>query len=183
MKIQATPLPDLKLVETTPHNDARGAFARWFCEYELSQLIGSRRIVQINHSLTVAVGAVRGLHFQFPPHAEMKMVRCMKGRVWDVAVDLRRGSSTFLHWHAEELSPDNRRMMVIPEGFAHGFQVMEPKTELLYLHTSPYSPNAEGGLRFDDPAVGIAWPLPTTDVSARDGLHPLIDSSFQGLTS
>lgn len=181
MNILATPIPDLTVIETVPHVDARGAFGRLYCEKELSRIIGQRHIVQINHSRTAAVGAVRGLHFQYPPHAEMKLVRCLKGRVWDVAIDLRKMSPTFLRWHAQELTPANTRMMVIPEGFAHGFQVIEPDSELLYLHTAFYTPGAEGGLRYDDPELGISWPLKVTDLSERDASHPIIDSNFQGM--
>ena len=182
MNILATNIPDLRVVETKLHTDVRGGFARLYCAQELTQVVGHRPIVQINHSQTAAVGAVRGLHFQYPPHAEMKLVRCIKGRVWDVAIDLRRSSPTFLQWHAEELTPTNARMMVIPEGFAHGFQVIEPGSELLYLHTAFYAPQAEGGLRFDDPLLGISWPLTVSDLSERDSSHPYIDSNFQGLT-
>lgn len=182
MKVIATPLLGLKVVETTPFQDSRGAFARWFCERELAEIMGNRRIVQINHSRTVAIGAVRGLHFQKPPHAEMKLVRCIKGRVWDVAVDVRQGSPTYLKWRAEELTPENARMMAIPEGFAHGFQVLEPESELLYLHTAFYETKSEGALRLDDPALGISWPLPVADVSERDQSHPLIDQTFVGLS-
>lgn len=181
MNILTTPIPNLMLIETAQHVDARGAFSRLYCERELTDLIGQRRIVQINHSRTVQVGAVRGFHFQRPPHAEMKLVRCLKGRVWDVAIDLRPDSPTFLCWHAEELTPGNTRMMVIPEGFAHGFQVMEPESELLYLHTALYAPDAEGGLRHDDPRLGIDWPLAVTDLSPRDAGHAFIDSNFQGI--
>ena len=176
-----TRIPGLVVVETTPHIDNRGAFARLYCERELAGFIGSRRIVQINHSRTSAIGTVRGLHYQRPPHVEMKLVRCLKGGVWDVAVDLRHDSPTFLHWHAEELTPANSRMMVIPEGFAHGFQVIEPDSELLYLHTAFYEPEAEGGLRHDDPSLAINWPLAVTDLSARDASHPLIDFNFFGI--
>ena len=181
VKILPTAIPDLVIVETAPHSDARGAFVRLYCEDELQALIGNRRIVQINHSRTAAVGAVRGLHFQNPPHAEMKLVRCLKGRVWDVALDLRRDSPTFLCWHGEELTPANLRMMVIPEGFAHGFQVLEPDSEMLYLHTAFYAPGAEGGLRYDDPTLGIAWPLAATELSTWDALHPLIQANFEGI--
>ena len=132
MNVLPTPIPGLMTADATLHVDSRGAFARPYCERQLGELIGQRSIVQINHSRTRAVGAVRGLHFQHPPHAEMKLVRCLKGRVWDVAVDLRAHSPSFLHWHAEELTPENGRMMIMPEGFAHGFQVIEP-AELLYL--------------------------------------------------
>ncbi len=181
MKIHTTPLSGLMVVDTAPHSDARGSFSRLFCSQELEALLGARHIVQINHSRTAQVGAVRGLHFQHPLHAEMKLVRCLKGRVWDVAVDLRQGSPTFLRWHAEELSPGSTRMMVIPEGFAHGFQVLEPDSELLYLHTACYAPAAEGGLRHDDPRLAITWPLPIADLSARDQSHPHLAAGFVGL--
>lgn len=177
-----TPLADLKIVRSTAHHDARGAFIRLFCAREIESLLGPRRIAQINQSTTNRVGAVRGMHFQRAPHAEMKMVRCLRGRAWDVAVDLRPESPTFLEWHAQELTPDNATMMAIPEGFAHGFQALEPETELLYLHTAFYEPSSEGGLRHDDPRLGIAWPLPPKDLSPRDLSHPLLDDSFAGVT-
>lgn len=181
MRVLLTAIQGLKVVESTTFVDARGAFSRLYCEKELAPLVDQRRIVQVNHSRTVTVGAVRGLHFQNPPHGEMKMVRCLKGRVWDVAVDIRKGSETYLHWHAEELTPANGKMMVIPEGCAHGFQVLEPESELLYLHTSFYTPEAEGALRYDDPSVGINWPLTVTDISPRDLQHPLINENFVGI--
>lgn len=145
--------------------------------------MGGRHIKQINHSRTRTVGAVRGLHFQYPPHAEMKLVRCIKGRVWDVAVDLRAGSATFLRWHAEELAPENARMLVIPEGCAHGFQVLERDSELLYLHTARYVPQVEGGLSCQDPRLGIAWPLPVTDLSRRDSNHAPLTFDFPGVAT
>ena len=113
----------------------------------------------------------------------MKLIRCLRGRVWDVAVDLRAGSPTFLHWHAEELAGGDARMVVIPEGFAHGFQTLEAESELLYLHTAAYHQPAEGGLRYDDPRLAIAWPLPPHDLSRRDVSHPLLDDDFTGITS
>jgi dTDP-4-dehydrorhamnose 3,5-epimerase len=122
------------------------------------------------------------MHFQRAPHAEMKMVRCIKGRVWDVAVDLRPQSATYKQWFAQELSNQNANMMVIPEGFAHGFQVLEEGSELLYLHTAIYSSECEDGLRFDDPEIGITWPLPVTEISERDLNHAYIDSSFRGVS-
>lgn len=182
MKIHSTPLAGLTVAETISHTDARGAFSRLFCDKELAPLISTRQIVQINYSRTNAMGAIRGLHFQHPPYAEMKLVRCLKGRVWDVAVDLRQNSPTFLDWHAEELTPANARMMVIPEGFGHGFQVLEPESELLYLHTSHYTPVAEEGLRYDDPHIRIDWPLRVTELSERDAKHSLIDANFQGIS-
>ena len=176
MEITPTTIPGVLIAETRLQVDHRGVFARLYCESELAGIIGNRHIVQINHSRTAAVGAIRGMHFQHPPHAEMKLVRCLKGRVWDVAVDLRADSPTFLKWHAEELTPENARMLVIPHGCAHGFQVLEPESELLYLHTACYAPEAEGGVRHDDPQLGIAWPL-------RDRGHPLVGPDFSGLAS
>jgi dTDP-4-dehydrorhamnose 3,5-epimerase len=181
VKIHQTPVPDLKVVETELHNDERGFFTRLFCRDELSEVVGGRQIVQINQSKTRTVGAVRGMHFQHEPHAEMKLVRCIKGKVWDVAVDLRAGSATFLKWHAEELSAENAHMMVMPEGFAHGFQVLEENSELLYLHTAVYTPSAEGAVRPTDPRLLIAWPLAPQDLSDRDRNHPLLTSDFTGL--
>lgn len=178
MKLTPTPLPGVMVATSCPHTDPRGSFARLFCERELAGVLEGRRIVQVNYSCTVVVGAVRGMHFQRPPHAEMKLVRCLRGRVWDVAVDLRADSPAFLRWYAEELTPDSQRTLVIPEGCAHGFQVLEPNSELLYLHTACYAPEAEGGVRHDDAKLRIRWPLQVTDVSPRDLSHPLIDDQF-----
>jgi dTDP-4-dehydrorhamnose 3,5-epimerase len=181
MRITQTALAGVAVVETPRASDHRGDFARLFCEEELRPVIGARRIVQINQSRTVEAGAVRGMHFQRPPHAEMKLVRCIRGKVWDVAVDLRAGSPTFLEWHAEELSAENARMLVIPEGVAHGFQVLERDSQLLYLHTASYRPEAEGGIRHDDPRLAIAWPLRVTDLSQRDASHAPIAGDFAGI--
>jgi dTDP-4-dehydrorhamnose 3,5-epimerase len=182
MRFHATPISGLFVAETTPFTDERGSFARLFCDQELAEIFGDRKVTQINQSITRSVGAIRGLHFQTAPHAEMKLVRCLEGRVWDVAVDLRKDSPTFLQWHAEELSPSDMKMMVIPEGFAHGFQTLEPNSRLLYLHTASYAPSAEGGVRFDDPMVDIAWPRDPVDLSSRDALHPLLKSGFEGIS-
>ncbi|MCX7628595.1 MAG: dTDP-4-dehydrorhamnose 3,5-epimerase [Methylophilaceae bacterium] len=181
MNVTSTPINGLMVIETTPHTDARGTFARLYCERELAEVIGSRRIVQINHSRTTQVGTVRGMHFQHPPHAEMKLVRCLKGRVWDVAVDLRAGSPTFLQWHAVELTPANARMLVIPEGCAHGFQALEAESEMLYLHTAFYAPEYEDGVSYKDPRIGIDWPLPVTDLSPRDAAFAPIAQDFIGI--
>lgn len=181
MKIVPTPIAGVLQVENTVRTDTRGAFARLYCENSLASVIGHRRIVQINHSQTAGRGTVRGMHFQHPPHAEMKLVRCIRGRVWDVALDLRAGSPTFLCWHAQELSADNARMLVIPEGCAHGFQTLEDGSELLYLHTALYAPEAEGGVCHDDPALNISWPLPAINISTRDAGHPRLSQEFFGL--
>jgi dTDP-4-dehydrorhamnose 3,5-epimerase len=179
LTLRPLPLPGLAVIETAAFEDHRGSFARLFCASELAGL-GLNPIVQINHSLTRAPGAVRGLHFQRPPKSEAKLVRCLRGRVLDVAVDLRAGSPTYLQWHAVELSAANRLAFYLPRGFAHGFQTLEPDCELLYVHDECYSPEHEGGLRHDDPALGIHWPLPVADLSARDAAHPLLSSLDSG---
>jgi dTDP-4-dehydrorhamnose 3,5-epimerase len=181
MKILNTPIAGVNIIESAAVSDQRGSFMRLFCISELAPVLGERSIVQINHSFTSQRGAVRGMHFQNSPHAEMKLVRCLRGKVRDVALDLRAGSPTFLKWHAEELSAENGRMLTIPEGCAHGFQALEPDSELLYLHTQFYAPSAEGGIRYDDPLCSILWPLPVTEISARDASYTLLDKTFCGI--
>jgi dTDP-4-dehydrorhamnose 3,5-epimerase len=182
MKITATGIGDVVVIEHTPCSDDRGRFTRLFCSGELASVLGSRHIVQINQSQTLELGAVRGLHYQRSPHAEMKFITCLKGRVWDVAVDLRSGSKSFLRWHAEELNALHSRMIVIPEGCAHGFQALEADSELLYLHTAPYHAPSEGGVQPSDPRLRVPWPLPIVDLSERDRTHPLLSPDFAGLT-
>lgn len=177
-----TILNDLFVVQRKAIEDDRGFFSRFYCAEEFAQAGIKKPIAQINHTLTRKKGAVRGLHFQHAPHAEMKLVSCLKGEVWDVAVDLRRGSPTFLQWHAEVLSSANRKSLLIPEGFAHGFQALTEDCELIYLHTSAYQPTSEGALNATDPKLGIAWPLAITEISDRDRNHKLIEQSFQGIT-
>lgn len=181
MELSPTPIAGVYEATTTTLGDNRGVFARLFCADELAAAHGGRPIVQINQSITRAVGAIRGLHYQHPPHAEAKWVRCLQGRVFDVAVDLRRGSPTFRRWHAVELDGERRNALFVPEGCAHGFQVLTPDSALLYLHTAAYAPGAEGGVRWNDPAIGVDWPLPAQDMSARDAAHPLLDDAFEGI--
>lgn len=183
LSVRDTPIAGVHVVTGAPSQDARGSFMRLFCEADLAPLMGGLRIVQVNHSRTRDVGAIRGMHFQRPPHAETKFVRCLRGRVWDVAVDLRAGSPTFLRWFAHALSAEGGDMMVIPQGCAHGFQVLEADSELLYLHTNAYEPTAEGGLRWDEPRVGIRWPLPVGAVSPRDASHAHLGDDFGGLAA
>lgn len=178
---RATSIEGLKVIETNAYIDDRGAFRRFFCDEELASILGDRKVRQINHSFTRTQGAIRGMHFQYPPFGEMKLVRCLRGRIFDVSIDLRRQSQTFLQWFAIELSPEKAEMVVIPEGFAHGFQTLENDCELLYLHTQTYQPGNEGGIRFNDPRIGIKWPLPPQDLSDRDQRHSWIDDDFQGL--
>jgi dTDP-4-dehydrorhamnose 3,5-epimerase len=177
-----TPLQGLKLIRRNPIADHRGYLERMFCATELRSLIQGRVIAQINHTHTANCGAVRGLHFQYPPHVETKIVSCLRGEVFDVAVDLRQGSPTFLRWHAEVLSADNHRTLLIPEGFAHGFQTLTDDCELLYFHTAAYQAVAEGGLSVLDPKLNIGWPQAVLELSARDAIHPLITDDFAGLT-
>jgi dTDP-4-dehydrorhamnose 3,5-epimerase len=178
-----TPLAGLKLIERKLIGDARGFLARMFCAEDLSMAGWHAGIAQINHTLTEARGTVRGMHFQRSPHMEMKLVSCLRGVVWDVAVDLRAGSPTFLNWHAVELSATNHCALLIPEGFAHGFQTLTDDCELLYMHSAAYVPDAEGGVQAQDPALAISWPLPITEISTRDAQHALLTQEFTGLTS
>jgi dTDP-4-dehydrorhamnose 3,5-epimerase len=177
-----TPIAGLQVLEHRTTGDARGWFRRLFCAQDLAGLLGGRPIVQVNHTLTRAARTVRGLHFQHPPYAEAKFVTCLRGKVFDVGVDLRRGSRTFLKWHAEVLEGGSSPTMYIPEGFAHGFQALTDDCELLYFHTCAYEPAAEGGIDALDPRLGIAWPLPVGDRSARDHAHPLLTDSFTGVS-
>jgi len=176
------PLAGAFIIDLQPFSDERGWFARYYCKNEFQSAIGHvKEWVQFNHSVSYTKGTIRGMHFQVPPFREIKMVRCISGAVYDVIVDIRRDSPTFLQWTGVELSAENGRMLYIPEGFAHGFQTLSDNSALLYHHTEFYTPGAESGLRFDDPAVGISWPLPQTVMSARDIAHPLIDKNFKGI--
>ena len=179
--VLATPIAGLQVLQRKPIGDDRGYLERLFCMDELQALLPGKRIEQINHTLTSGRGTVRGLHFQHPPHAETKFVHCLRGEVFDVAVDLRRGSPTFLRWHAEVLSAANHRTFVIPEGFAHGFQALADDCEMLYFHTAAWSADCEGGLRHDDPMLAIRWPLSAAAISDRDRHHPLLDAGFSGI--
>jgi dTDP-4-dehydrorhamnose 3,5-epimerase len=176
-----TQLPGVAVVERGRREDHRGFFSRLFCADELRAAGFDTPVAQINHTLTLRRGALRGLHFQHPPHAEIKLVSVLRGEILDVALDVRQGSPTFLRWHAEILSAENRRSLLIPRGFAHGFQALAENCELLYLHSCAYAPSAEAGLRATDPGLGIHWPLPITDISPRDATHPLISSGFLGV--
>ena len=175
------PLAGLKLIERQRMGDSRGFLVRLFCTDELADAGFCQPVAQINHTYTARCGTVRGMHYQQPPHVEMKLVTCIRGEVWDVAIDLRADSQTFLHWHAEILSAYNNRALLIPEGFAHGFQTLSDDSELLYCHTAAHSPAAEAALNVKDPLLAIAWPLEMTELSLKDAMHPLIDSKFEGV--
>lgn len=179
--ITSLPLDGLKSIERVSISDQRGSLARLFCAQELVEAGWVLPIVQINHTQTTHKGAIRGLHFQRQPYAEMKLVTCIRGRVWDVAVDLRRASKTFLKWQAQELSAENHQALLIPQGFAHGFQALTDDVELIYFHTMFYHPEAESGLNAFDPTLAVEWPLPVSDLSIRDEGFSMIDSNFAGV--
>lgn len=175
------PLAGLKRLERQHLGDQRGFLARLFCAEDLATVGWVKPIVQINHTYTSRKGTVRGMHFQSPPQAEMKLVSCLRGEIWDVAVDLRAESPTFLRWHAECLSAANGFALLIPEGFAHGFQTLTDDVELLYCHSAAYAAHAEGGLNPSDPRLGIAWPQLITELSSRDARHALLNLDFEGV--
>ena len=181
MIVEKTPLLGCYLVNAEPFIDHRGIFSRFFCENELKSVIGNRHIVNVNFSQTKVSGTIRGMHYQYPPYAEMKLVRCIKGKIFDVAIDIRAGSDTFLEWYGVELSADNMRMLIIPEGFAHGFQTLSDDAELMYFVTEFYNKESESGIRYSDPAVGINWPHIISDISEKDASVPLIDATFYGV--
>lgn len=182
MNVTEGGIAGIRIIETPSVTDHRGSFTRWFCMKQLSPVLGSRTLAQINNSKSVEAGTVRGLHYQKPPNAEMKIVRCIRGRVLDVAVDLRAGSPTFLKWYGAELSPENNKMMAVPEGFAHGYQALEPESELLYFNTAFYEPSNEAAVNPNDPMVAIQWPLPVINLSARDAGTPFLTQDFKGIS-
>ena len=175
-----TPINGVVELVCEPFVDARGAFLNAFRAQEESFLgsWGTRGISQVNISRSDSVGTIRGLHLQIPPHSEAELVRCLKGRVWDVAVDLRTESATWGQWHAVELTPERSNALLLPEGCAHGFQVLEPGSELLYLHSGAWVPEAESGVRWDDPQLAITWPLLPKGLSERDRSLPLLSQLF-----
>jgi dTDP-4-dehydrorhamnose 3,5-epimerase len=176
-----TTIKGLMVIQRKPIEDERGFFCRFYCADEFRNAGLNKPIAQINHTLTREKGTVRGLHFQYPPHAESKIVSCTKGEVFDVAVDIRRGSSTFLKWHFVILSAVNHKSLLIPQGFAHGFQTLCNECELIYLHTASYAPEAEGGLNIRDSSLAIEWPLYISHLSKRDMNYPYIDDQFNGV--
>jgi dTDP-4-dehydrorhamnose 3,5-epimerase len=181
MKTTKLLLKDAALIESEPFVDSRGLFARFYCKQELNDVCNGREIVSINFSKTIKKGTIRGLHFQYHPHCEIKFARCIRGSVYDVIVDIRKDSATFLQWIGIELSTDNMKMVEIPEGFAHGFQTLEDNVEMLYLHTAHYAPGFEDGIHYRDPALNITWPLEVIDISEKDQSHKFINSNFHGV--
>lgn len=181
MKFIETPLKGSFLVLLNKLEDDRGWFARTYCKKEFGEIGHNNEWVQTNQSFTKFKGSIRGMHYQLPPHGETKLIRCLTGKVWDLIVDLRKNSRTFLKWYGVELSEENGKMLYIPAGFAHGFQTMTNGVNMLYQHTAFFESDYEAGLRYNDPRLQIQWPLPTTQISERDNNHPLINQQFTGI--
>lgn len=172
-----TSLKGAFVIEIKKLEDERGFFGRSWCKKEMEDHGLNGNVVQANTSLSKKKGTMRGFHFQRHPHEETKLIRCTRGAIYDVIVDLRKDSPTYLQWFGIELTEDNYKMVYIPENFAHGFLTLTDNAEVYYLVTNPYTPNAEGGIRHDDPALNINWPIPVTVVSEKDQSHP----DFKGI--
>lgn len=181
MKFNKSPLEGAYTIDLEKRGDDRGFFARVFCENEFGAQGLETRFVQINNSSSAKRGTLRGMHFQLPPEGEVKVVRCIKGSLYDVIVDLRPDSPTFKQWFGAELSAENRRMMYVPRGFAHGFITLSDDTEAFYLVSAFYAPKEERGLRYNDPAIGIEWPITPTEISEKDQNWPDLGAEFHGL--
>lgn len=181
MTFTETKLKGSFIVDLNLFTDERGAFARTYCKRDFKEIGHDKEFVQFNQSYNTHKGTLRGMHYQIPPFKEIKLVRCIRGAVYDVIIDIRQNSSTFLQYFAVELSADNRRSLYIPEGFAHGFQTLEDNTELVYHHSEYYTPNANSGLYYLDPVFNIQWPIAVSKISEKDKNLKLIDQSFKGI--
>lgn len=181
MIFKESPLKGAYIIESKPYADERGLFARTFCKNEFQVIGHDKEFVQFNHSLTIKKGTIRGVHYQLPPFSEIKLIRCVAGSVYDVIVDLRKDSPTFLKFMSVELTAKNMLSLYIPQGFAHGFQTLADNAQLIYHHTAYYTPDYEGGIRYDDPAIGINWPLPVSVITEKDLNHKLLNNSFKGI--
>jgi dTDP-4-dehydrorhamnose 3,5-epimerase len=168
MRFIDTPIPGVHVIELERRGDERGFFARAFCTDELQQHGLEGHVAQVNDSLSAQKGTLRGLHYQLPPASEVKIVRCIRGALWDVVVDLRPGSETFGQWYGTELTAENRLAMYAPKGFAHGFITLEDDTEAFYLASHPYAPEQERGVRWNDPRFGVQWPIEPVVISEKD---------------
>lgn len=181
MKFEETKLKGSFVADIFAASDERGWFARTFCKEEFKKIGFTAEWVQLNHSFTNVAGTIRGMHYQLPPFAEIKLVRCIAGAVFDVIIDLRKNSATFLKWFGTELSAENKKMIYIPEGFAHGFQTLADNSELIYHHSQFYKPGFEGGIKYDDKMINIKWPRKVTTISKRDNEHNYLAENFNGI--
>ena len=180
MKFYDTPLSGAKLIEPERRGDERGFFARLYCEREFAAAGLETRFVNLNNSVSSLAGTLRGLHYQLGEAAEAKVVRCVRGSLYDLILDLRPRSSTFGRWFGETLTAENRLMMYVPRGVAHAFLTIEPDTEALYLVSAHYAPEAERGVRWNDPRFGFVWPAQPREISAKDAGWPDFDPAFHG---
>lgn len=183
IEVASLSLQGLMRVTRMENKDDRGSFSRLFCSDKLSIIGWTKPIVQINITHTQKKGTVRGLHFQRPPFAEMKLISCLKGAIWDVVVDIRQDSETYLQWHCEILNAENQQSLLVPEGFAHGFQALTDNVEMHYCHSEPYNVDFEAGLNAMDPELSIKWPLEITQISTKDSNHPFIKNQILGVKS
>jgi dTDP-4-dehydrorhamnose 3,5-epimerase len=183
MKIEELSIPGLLRITLNQSKDNRGSFLKVFNMNDLGRYLGGKNIMQINHSITSEPGSLRGMHYQYGSFSETKIIRCIRGKVFDVVVDLRKNSKTFMKYASVELSETQKDLILVPEGCAHGFQVLEPNSELLYCHTAPYEKSHEGGIRYDDPQIGIKWPMPVVNISERDKRHALLPVDYEGLSN
>jgi len=174
MEFRETKIPGVYVIEPSPREDDRGRFFRAWCSREFAEYGIEFLPVQANMGFSLRMGTVRGMHFQVEPALEAKLVRCTRGAIYDVAADLRPGSSTYGQWHGEELSAENGRMLFVPEHFGHGYQTLEDNTEMHYMTSQFYVPSAVRGARFDDPLLQIRWPLELTSISDQDRNWPLL---------
>tara|TARA_B100000768_G_scaffold181634_2_gene205502 strand:- start:1578 stop:2129 length:552 start_codon:yes stop_codon:yes gene_type:complete len=181
MDIKALPILGSYEIEYNNFSDSRGNFKRLFCMNKLKEKISNKDIVQANLSETFQKGTIRGMHYQGFPKSEIKLIHCVHGSVFDVMVDLRESSKTFLQWHAIELSSSKNNMVIIPEGCAHGFQCLSNDAKLIYFHTEFYDPDYESGISYNDPLINITWPLDVEYISKRDMNHKFLKNNFKGL--
>ena len=179
--VEGTSIRGVKVVRREQKKDHRGHLERLFCSRDLASILGDRQVKQVNHTYTKRAGTIRGMHYQLPPHCETKLVSCLTGAIWDVAVDVRSNSPTFLAHHCEMLSARNQTSLLLPEGVAHGFQTMSEDCNLIYIHTELYEPESEMGLNPFDEKLNIRWPMKVTEVSERDKSHQMLTGAFTGL--
>ncbi len=178
MKFSETIIPGAYTIELEKIEDSRGFFSRLFCEREFDELDLHKNFKQVNNSYSKYKGTLRGIHFQIKPKSESKLVRCLKGSLFDVIIDLRKGSPTYKKWFGDILSSENRKMMYVPEGFGHAFLTLEDDTEAIYFVSESFSPEHERGLHWDDKNIGIEWPIKPIIISEKDSKNPLFDSSI-----
>lgn len=176
-----TPIDGLLIIQRIPLVDKRGYLERLFCQDEFQPILKEKQIKQINHTFSEKKGTLRGMHFQYSPNTETKLVSCVRGEVFDVAIDIRKGSSTYLQYFAEKLTEENFKSLLIPEGFAHGFQTLTNNCEMLYFHTNEFAQELEGGLNAKDPMLNIKWPLEIKEISNKDLNHPMLNNDFKGV--